>query len=378
MPVETAMPSPEVEKQSKLEFFVTHHSNEEGRLPKGTDLEQVFLKLKEMGVNSHRFDMRWQNSKPEEGGQFDQQYLDSSAEIAQKAEKAGLSSIIVLSTAPKWALEMYKSGEKEKFFAEYKSYLTEVKAALDRYGVHNVSVQVFNELNNAIYTPQEIIKDLPQFCGLIKEIFGQETKITGTLLVGNLSDMLAGVGLQVDADKFMQDNRNVLMEDLDTISLDFYPGLWHWARVAKGENQLRDMPKHTERLKRALQVAKTLGKEIEIGEVGFPTLLEKVVPPRARVAEGKWRKRLSFLRNFIPARDEWGQRYATDIFARAIYPLIHEFGIKRIGFYQVFDEQQKELGVLNFGMWDEQAKEKAIVPRLPAIIRYLRRLATDV
>ena len=82
---------------------------------------------------------------------------------------------------------------------------------------------------------------------------------------------------------------------------------------------------------------------------------------------------MSFLRNRIPARDEWGQRYATDIFARAVYPLIKEFNIKRIGFYQAFDEKQKELGILNFGLWNEQGEKKAGLERLSGIIHYLRR-----
>ena len=93
-----------------------------------------------------------------------------------------------------------------------------------------------------------------------------------TSLAGNLSDMLTLTGMQINADKFINDNVEILRKSLDVVSIDYYPGLWHLPAVSRGESVLKDMPKHTERLKKVLQTASQLGKRDRNWRSWFPNI----------------------------------------------------------------------------------------------------------
>ena len=355
-------PTVEAEKPA-LEFFVTHHANDFSEY-NPERLKEVLHNLSGMGVNSQRFDIRWSKSRPNRG-EVDHGYLAKSGEVAKTAQEAGLSSIVVLSSPPKWAMELYKT-DKEAFFKEYRSYVSGVREALGAVGVEPLNVQIFNELNNTVYTPKEIVGDLPQFCAIAREVFGDEVRLTETVLAGNLTDKLTATGLQTGVMKFLSDYGEILKSSFDVISVDYYPGLYHLPiKEARGIG--KKLFKQTGYLEKVLETISTWGKEIEVGEVGFPTL-----------------KGIDRVRSIGNDRR---QRYAFDVFAMSIKPLVEKFGIKRIGFYQVFDETPTELGVLNFGLWDKDGNPKSVVqdsrvgkdkiernviPQLGNIIRYLK------
>lgn len=347
-----------------LEVFITHHSNDfKDDTPER--LKATFKNLSEMGVNSQRFDIRWNRVKPSRE-EVNNEYLAKSGDIAKTAKEEGLSSIIVLSSPPKWAMELYKT-DKKAFFEEYRNYVSGVNEALGAFGVKPLTIQIFNELNNTVYTPKEILGDLPQFCAIAREVFGSDVKLTGTMIVGNLTDKLTRTGLQTGVMKFLSENGEILRNSFDVISVDYYPGLYHLPLKDAG-GKIKKLFGQTGYLEEVLKKISGWGKEIEIGEVGFPTL--KGIDGIKRVGNDR------------------RQRYAFDVFARAVRPLIERCGIKRIGFYQAFDETPTELGVLNFGLWKKDGSPKSVVqnsqvgkdkkirkviPQLGNIIRYLRK-----
>ncbi|OGG02565.1 hypothetical protein A2Z33_02120 [Candidatus Gottesmanbacteria bacterium RBG_16_52_11] len=335
--------------------FVTHHANDTDSVTPAR-LGEIFSEIRGAGITGHRFDIRWQRVQPEMYGEADTTYLDKSAAVARLGQDAGLDTTVVLSTPPKWGKDLIRINPGE-FLRQYEKYCTTVRDALTGQGVTPATVQVFNELNNPFFTPAYLMPVLP-FCVMTaRRVFGSDTKISGTLFVGNLAAPMEN-RLFTNYRRFLS-KYDSAMGMLDHIGIDYYPGLYDY--TGKLPEIVREGAQtfigKTGELDRALTAVRsfTSGSDVTVGidEVGFPTVAGRIVPGR----KGK----LHEVRKYLPARDEFGMRYAYNRFIRAFQPLMAKHRLNRVGFYQLFDEPGDAAG-LGFGLYTRDGREK--VPSL--------------
>lgn len=328
--------------------------------------EKIAPEIKKLGFSKHRFDIRWKSVSPKQN-EVNDVYLGKSALLAQAAQKHGLEPIVILSTPPKWA---YKDKSPESIKQAYTDYAKNVKRHFDRLGVPIKTVQILNELNNPLFTPGRLLREMPALASATREVFGDAVDVTATVVLSKP---------WVNAEKFLKKHQAEL-SPLTSIGLDFYPGSYQHNRkmispigaatvahqtleaIATGGKRdirrdfltlLTDQLTDVRHFRSLLTTTQTLfpGKPIDIGEFGFPTLdpLQKRNP-----------------------KHEVLQSYAVEKIADALIPVVDEYNIRNIGFYELFDD--KELGVLNWGLLNDKGEAKQIASRLPAILKSLQTL----
>lgn len=356
---ETPLPLPPKERS----LFITHHAPDMDNISVA-QFERIAPEIKKLGFSKHRFDVRWKTSSPKPG-EVNESYLGKSALLAQAAQKHGLEPIIILSTPPEWA---YKGKSSEAIKRAYTEHAKNVKRHFDRLHVPITSVQILNELNNPMYTPKKLIREMPALAAATREVFGASTDVTATVVLSKP---------WVNAEKFLKKYQPQLAS-LSSIGLDFYPGTYqHNRRVispkgaatiarqtleaiaTRGTRDVRrdflalltDQLTDVRHFRSLLTTTRSLFPHmaVDIGEFGFPTLdpLQRKNP-----------------------KHEALQTYAVDKITKALIPVVNEFDIRNIGFYELFDD--KEFGVLNWGVINDKGEAKQIASRLPAILQSLQ------
>lgn len=345
-------------------LYIAHHLPDMETISIGK-FESIAGDLKEMGFSKHRFDVRWKTAAPT-SNEINDSYLGRSALLAQAAQRKGLDPIVILSTPPKWVYTGGKSSEDIR--QAYVDYAKNVKRHFDRVGVPIKAVQILNELNNPMYTPKKLLSEMPSLIAATKDVFGETTDITSTVVLSKP---------WTDAEKFLTKHQQEL-STLSGIGLDFYPGSYQYNRkvitpkggitiahqmletiATKGTKDARkdfmtlltDQVTDVTHMKSLLSTTKSLFPHaaIDIGEFGFPTLdpLQKRNP-----------------------KHEALQSYAVEKIAEALTPVIAEYDVRNIGFYELFDD--KEFGVLNWGLLNDKGEAKNIVKHLPKILESLQ------
>lgn len=344
--------SPEIMQEGIPDIFITHHANDRNDIPLSR-LEEIFRDLSDSGVTQHRFDIRWGKTAPEDNGSFDAPYLTRSADVAETGKKSGLDAIVNLSAPPKWAMKLLKHDSGE-FLRRYEEYAVTVRDTLAGRGVVPKTIQVFNELNNPVYTPKPLMEILPDVIRTVRKVYGDKTDISGTVIIGNIASPGVKAGLAMHYRRFMEKFRDTLGM-LDRVGIDYYPGLYHIS--GDGRHPVREgadaFIAQTDELENSLAFAQKIFSgspvKLEIDEFGFPTGAEALVAGY----KGKFHP----VRKYIPARDSYGMRYAYDKFMRALKPVITKYPVHRLGLYQLFDEPG-ELAGLGFGLYSRTGEEK--------------------
>ena len=345
-----------------FEFYVTDHSADNADTGNPEKLKELYEDIKKDGVQSVRYDWHWRNVEPL-AGTWSDEHLERYKKAKEIMQEVGLEEpTIILSNPPAWAVELYKI-DKEKFFDAYRAYAEQVRDAVAQTeGPKIKRVQVLNELNNRVYTPVEV-GDLPRVFEITREVFktyNPDIKLMVTVLASNTTKL---VGIPIE--EYLPQLKAV-KEGIDTIAVDYYPGLWHLpikdADTINPKEIFKSMVKNLGLLEKVYDEIATWDKEYELGEVGLPT------------------KKL------------WGgekaQRYFYDAFFRAYKHLLVDFrsrGIKlpsKVGFYEAMDEPPKDLrGKIlrntpfpehDMGLRDETGKRKEALERLSGIMSYLR------
>lgn len=345
-------------------LYIAHHLPDMETVSVGK-FESIAKDIKELGFSKHRFDIRWKTAAPT-AHEINDAYLGRAALLAQAGQRKGLDPIVILSTPPKWA---YAGKSPEAIREAYVDYATHIKRHFDRVGIPIKAVQILNELNNPIYTPKKLLKEMPSLISATKEVFGDTTDITSTVVLSKP---------WMNAEKFLTKHQREL-SSLSGIGLDFYPGSYQYNRnvitpkggVTIAHQMLETIATHGTRdarkdflslltdqvtdmshMKRLLATTKSLfpNTAIDIGEFGFPTLdpLQKRNPNHEAL-----------------------QSYAVKKMAGALSPVIEEYDVRNIGFYELFDD--KELGVLNWGLLNDKGEAKNIVKHLPDILASLQK-----
>jgi len=321
-----------------------------------------------MGFSQHRFDIRWKTWKPDRKS-HNNDYIKRSVDLAKAAHSQGLEPLVILSTPPRWA---YRKASSKKLQQAFREYAQAVKHHFDAEGVPIQAIQVLNELNNPVYTPPRFVKELPALIDNVKDIFGPQTDVSATMVIAKPWTKI---------ESFMERHRTKLSR-LTSIGLDFYPGTYQLnktmlrprsgkivshqileAVASKGmknvrrdflsllNEQLSDIHEFSSAIQKVRALFPTMN--IDLGEFGFPTLhpIQKRNP-----------------------RHQILQRRAIQKISEAMLPVLNEHNVRKIGFYELFDD--KEFGVLNWGIINDRGDAKHIAYHLPNIISRLRSTTT--
>lgn len=359
----TELPKPTGERS----VFITHHTPEMDSV----SVEQfstISKELKKMGFSEHRFDVRWKAFAPNKEKR-DETQIKHAANLAKAAYNEGLSPIVILSTPPSWAHRGKSSEQIQDNFAEYAK---SIKTNFDAAGVPVKAVQILNELNNPVYTPKKLIKEIPKFTSSLKQIFGNDTDVSATMVIAKP---------WANIEPFMEKHKDALSH-LSTIGLDFYPGTYQLNKrmlkpssgvtvsrqaleaIASGgiknirsdfltllEDQLTDVHQFSNALKKTKELFPNTN--VDLGEFGFPSLepLQRKNP-----------------------KHETLQKIAVEKITKAMLPVLDEHGVRKIGFYELFDD--KELGVLNWGILNDKGDPKKILPHMSEIVTRLKGKST--
>jgi hypothetical protein len=310
-----------------LEVYVTDHSPDNQDTGDPEKLRELYGDVARDGVDRVRFDFHW-GKLENQRGQFVQELFTRYKNAKNIQEGVGLKvPIIILSNPPEWAKKLYKEGKKEEFFEAFRKYAEEVVKALASAGGERITtVQVFNELNNKMYTPVDIT-DMPRLCQITREVFGEynsDLKLMATVNANNLSKFVG-----TDAKEFLPELKKI-KDSFDRIAIDNYPGTWHLAlnkgwwqdldfsRWPPTKGVFKKLVKQLDYLKDIMEEVAAWGVDYEIGEAGMPSKL--------------------------PWGGEKSQRYFYDAFFRALKQLLIDFrnrGIRlpsAIGLYEAQDE----------------------------------------
>jgi hypothetical protein len=389
-----------------VEFFVTDH-NLRFEANAIEQQRQLYAEMQRHGMSSIRFDWDWKEVVPSEGG-LNQAVLDKYTAAMEAMKETGLKPpTLVISNPPEWAAKLYRK-DKEGFFRVYEGYVGTVAEALAKTGLKVEEAQLFNEINHAFLFKYIDLEDLPRTAGIVRNAMGRvqpDIKLQTSLIVSSFNDAIAEKTKQPTLDEFFAQHGQMLRDNFDRISLDYYPGMWHYPmRKAKQEgnafpipvsdnwlkelgNRLNRTFKNMDLLKRTCEQVAGWGKEYEIGELGFPT--------NKPYSTGK------------------RQRLFYDMFFRAFRQMLLELqsqGValpKRVGIYETQDEANVSFGgpvgkllqtkvgrflsrltpnpEHDFGMKDAQGKPKEVLQgnlhrpelsemsRLGEIVRYVNR-----
>jgi len=373
---------PEREGEFDLDIFVTDHSPDNPDTGSPEKLRELYKDVARDGVDRIRYDFHW-GKLESQPGEFDSELMERYKDAKRAQTEAGLKEpIIILSNPPAWAVKLYKEGGKEDFYSAFEEYAEEVKNALERAGGEKITtIQILNELNNKVFTPVAV-EDIPRMCQIVREVFkdyNPDLKLMATVNANSLAKLVGS-----DAKDFLPELKKI-KGSFDRISIDNYPGTWHFPdKEAKLDESLdfsewpptkgvfKKLVKQFDLLKKMMEEVATWGKDYDLGETGLPSKL--------------------------PWGGEKSQRYFYDAFFREFKHLMVDFkerGLKlpsTIGLYEAIDEPKRNLKdeILNltpfpefsFGMRTGDGDRKMILrgkqgredgsSQLSEIIDYLR------
>ncbi len=330
----------------EIDFFITDHNLRSKKPVSVEEQRKMYAEMKGHGLSSIRFDWDWKEVIPHEGERKDD-VLERYAGAIRMMQEVGMKPpTLVLSNPPEWAAKLYRK-DKEAFFQSYADYIATVVETLRATDLRVEQAQLFNEINHSVLFKYVDIEDLPRLAGIARYALCQvqpDIQLSTSLIVSSFNDALAKKFNEPTMDEFFAKHRSMLQKTFDRLSLDYYPGTWHFPMKkaeASGDafpiqvseswlkevrNRLNRTFKNMDELKRACEVVAGWGKEYEIGEVGFSTN--------------------------EPYSDEKRQRFFYDMFFRGFRQMLIDLrsrGValpKRVGVYETQDEENISFGGL--------------------------------
>ena len=324
---------------TKTEFFITDHSLRHPETVSPERIREMYRELKNEGIKSVRFDWDWDKVFPESGKVNDElqnKYIET---IKIMKEEGMEPPTLVLSTPPEWANKLIKEKNFEEYFQSYKKYTDSVAEIIKKSGLEVNQAQLFNEINHpAIFNFFGDFENFPKISQIARNSFNEkdlDVKLSTSIIVGNISEKLSGPLNKPDLDKFLDEFEKV-KDCVDVISIDYYPGMWHFPiqgvkekgdafPIKKSFNPIKELGnklnrtfKNIDLLKSTCERLSKMGKDYEFGEAGFPTN--------------------------EPYSNGRRQRLHYDMYFRALRQMFVDFdsrGIKlpkRIGIYEAQDE----------------------------------------
>jgi hypothetical protein len=217
----------DVKQREQIETFITYHPDSPIYTEK--NLSSLYESVKKNGFETVRFDIRWNLIEPEKGKIDSPHLMVYQDAVGEVTEKELEDPIIILSSAPDWAKEEYKT-DKEAFFNSFQSYASQVKDAVSNLPGKQIShLQLFNELNNPLYNFIEI-SDLPRLVEIVKKAFldyNPNLKVFTTVLASNILGIADNAGYGQNVMGYLSEFKTI-KDSFDGIGIDYYPGTWQF------------------------------------------------------------------------------------------------------------------------------------------------------
>ncbi|HCM81982.1 MAG: hypothetical protein UW52_C0055G0004 [Candidatus Gottesmanbacteria bacterium GW2011_GWA1_44_24b] len=398
--IEPKPPSPEIKPvplnpepkifRPNVGVTITHHLPDTDyswlSLEKDGGFAKTTEKLVKDGITDQRFDIRWNRVQPDNNQPPDEHYLERSKTIVEIGHEKGLKNIIVLSSAPAWALELARTNPAA-FSESYAKYVDTVFSALAKNGgIPPAEIQIFNELNMRNYTPAELLPNLDSCISILRtkseKYFGEKIPLVATLQVSSPLSLTSIPSFMEGAIPFIKKHQDLLAK-FDQINVDYYPGVWHQPMKSIKKHlkhidyyikalHYRNDPEKAQTLQTPLDVFRTFGNmelleqsldalqplaqkgvKIGIGEVGVPSIAP-------------------FETETMMAEHQKLQTLGTAIVLRKLQPIIEKYHLTGVGVYSLMDEPEREAGAFNWGLYDKDGKEKHIVGKFAELLSRIR------
>jgi hypothetical protein len=172
----------------------------------------AFNKILALGGEGVRTDIFWKEIEPTRGitdtdqVAFYQNYFRIAAEINVKP-------LVIFSNPPEWAIQLYRSGNKEEFWIAYESYVRLATIMVKEYTEH---YQLWNEANHII----DIINEDDDWELIYRAgVIVRSLDPTAMLSVNVMANVL---GWEESVTRWVQNAG----EYIDVIGIDHYPGTW--------------------------------------------------------------------------------------------------------------------------------------------------------
>jgi hypothetical protein len=341
---ESAPEKRESESGPNLEFFITDHSLRHPDMVSNDQLRAIYREMKQQGISFIRFDWDWDESYPERG-KLNQQVVDRYIAAMKMMREEGLKApSLVLSTPPEWAVKLYQK-DKESYFAAYREYLQTIADAMAAAGLTANYAQLANEINNPLMYQFFEMKDFSRIVRTAKEVFFKsqpEMKFTVSVIVSNFIDQLAKITRKPTAMQFLDQYKQELSL-VDFISLDYYPGMWHYPVRLEKEKSAFPIPRSVNPIREAGNIINRTFKDIsalqpvceKIADWGMPyDLSESGFPTNYPYSQGR------------------RQRMFYDMYLRSVRQMLEDFhrrGValpQHVGFYETQDEPNRGFGIM--------------------------------
>lgn len=174
----------------------------------------AFDRIVDLGGKFVRTDISWKYLEPT-NGYWDQSKIDFFNNYINAANAKGLFVVAIVTHAPQWALDMYKSNPSQ-FWVEYQQYVQKV---CQLYGDRIYYYQMWNEANHLI-DPINSNDDWKLFYYAGKTIAQYDTN--GYKRILNVFCNTTGWTDTVDS--WMTNAKDYI----DVIGIDHYPGTWSY------------------------------------------------------------------------------------------------------------------------------------------------------
>jgi hypothetical protein len=294
------------------------------RYPENISLDQqrtLYAEMKHHGIDSIRFDWDWKEIMPSAHGQ-NPQAISRYVQAMGIMKEVGMEPpVLVLSNPPDWAVQLYKTNKGE-FFKAYSEYINLVGDSLHQAGLGFNSAQIFNEINHVFLFKFVSLEDLSEITKIAREGLSKaqsDVKLSTSLIVSNVNDLLAKAKGLPTTSELLGQQKKMLKDNFDIVSLDYYPGVWH----RPGFNP-KKVYKQLDAIKEVFVELDRMGLDFEIGEVGFPSN--------------------------EPYNTEKNQRYFYDVFFKEFRKMLADFKVagvrlpQWVGLYESQDEANVAFG----------------------------------
>jgi hypothetical protein len=235
--------------------------------------------IAELGAKYVRTDVWWYSIEPNRG-QYNQGALDYYRWYVEEAGRNGLEVVLIISGAPEWANELYRTGKVSEFTTAFGAYSEKVAAKV---GDLIPLWQLWNEPNNVV--------DLPNGdtdAQLMRQ--GRAGIERGRAAIGATIPFRTAINVLVDGHdgfwgRWEDDLRHYLnhgaRDAVDVLTIDHYPGTWS---IGDWGGNIID---------RLFALGKEQGKAVGIFETGYATS-NCVLPLNTEGGQADW------IRNQLP------------------------------------------------------------------------------
>lgn len=363
----------------KIEICTTQHFPDFEQM-NASQMKDVCTRVKEVGINSLRWNFRWAKIMTE-NGVFNHQAYNHYVEAMKSMKETGLESILVLSDPPEYIKNIARTtGNSEEFQTAFKRYLGLVQKAHEEADVYQIVngekiygpkvIQFENELNVGMYNDwikvggmndksKFSVPEIRQALQMIKEYFPHSDRLMNMFFSNAINIIAKGIAVgnrfpPVFRGLSGKDYLELLSQckdDFEILGIDYYPGTYNFTKLGQGFPAMWSDLKPIEDIltKASDKRDEFLGKKkIALTEFGAVSGLG-LLPFTPKTQKGFY---VYFLRELQRIVRKVDTQVAEDSL-RFRQPLT------MISTYQIHDENDPHTAIQNFGVLDIEGNPKS-------------------